>query len=208
MRLKETDPTGAAEAFDAGMTMLRQGHVEARRLISGVRPPVLDESGVVPAIAHLVHEVSRQKGPQIEYHTKVEFDRLPPILENAIYRVSQEALTNACKHSKSPKVRVGLRQQGDQLRLEIRDWGIGFDPGKVKEGCYGLEGIGSGCDCWGASAASAVRRAKAPALPSSCRWPARSKAAQIDRMVKAPRPDRATSPTGWRSPRGRGGSGR
>ncbi len=140
-RLKETDPQGAAEAFDAGMTMLRQGHLEARRLIGGVRPPVLDESGVVPAIAHLVHEVSRQKGPQIEYHTKVEFDRLPAILENAIYRVSQEALTNACKHSKSPKIRVGLRQHADQLRLEIRDWGIGFDPAKVKDGCYGLEGI-------------------------------------------------------------------
>ena len=121
--------------------MLRQGLFEARRLISGVRPPILDESGVVPAIAHLIDEVSCQKGPQIEYHTKVEFDRLAPILENAIYRIGQEALTNACKYSQSPKVRVGLRQHGDRLRMEIRDWGIGFEPENVKDGCYGLEGI-------------------------------------------------------------------
>ena len=121
--------------------MLRQGHFEARRLIGGVRPPILDESGVVPAIAHLVHEASSQKGPQIEYHAKVEFDRLAPILENAIYRVSQEALANACNHSKSPKVRVSLRQHGEQLRLEVRDWGIGFAPEKVRDGSYGLEGI-------------------------------------------------------------------
>jgi signal transduction histidine kinase len=140
-RLKNSKPKEAAAAFDAGMTMLRQGHFEARRLIGGVRPPILDESGVVPAIAHLVHEASSQKGPQIEYHAKVEFDRLAPILENAIYRVSQEALANACNHSKSPKVRVSLRQHGEQLRLEIRDWGIGFSPEKVRDGSYGLEGI-------------------------------------------------------------------
>ncbi|MGO8689554.1 MAG: ATP-binding protein [Thermoguttaceae bacterium] len=140
-RLKNSKPKEAAEAFDAGMTMLRQGHFEARRLIGGVRPPILDESGVVPAIAHLVHEASSQKGPQIEYHAKVEFDRLAPILENAIYRVSQEALANACNHSKSPKVRVSLRQHGEQLRLEVRDWGIGFAPENVRDGSYGLEGI-------------------------------------------------------------------
>ena len=140
-RLRQTEPKEAAETYEAGMTMLRQGLFEARRLIGGVRPPILDESGVVPAIAHLIHEASRQKGPRIEYHTKVEFDRLAPILENAIYRVGQEALTNACKYSQSPKIRVGLRQHGDRLRMEIRDWGIGFEPEKVKDGCYGLEGI-------------------------------------------------------------------
>ena len=43
----------AAKAYDAGMTTLRQGHFEARRLISGVRPPILDEEGVVAAIGHL-----------------------------------------------------------------------------------------------------------------------------------------------------------
>ena len=54
--LREKQPKDAAKAYDAGMTMLRQGHFEARRLISGVRPPILDESGVLAAIGHLVNE--------------------------------------------------------------------------------------------------------------------------------------------------------
>ncbi len=104
--------------------MVRQAHAEARRLISGVRPPALDESGVAIAISHLVHEQREPKGPQIKYHDDVEFYRLPPILENAIYRIAQEALTNACQHSRSQNIAVSLVQEGDQLRLEVQDWGL------------------------------------------------------------------------------------
>jgi signal transduction histidine kinase len=71
----------------------------------------------------------------------VQFGRLPPILENAIYRIVQEALTNACKHSKSKKVTVTMAQQGQGVCLEVRDWGIGFDPQAVEKGHFGLEGI-------------------------------------------------------------------
>ena len=65
--LKETKPKQAADAYHAAITMLRQGHFEARRLIAGVRPPILDESGVVEAIAHLVNELRREKRPRIEF---------------------------------------------------------------------------------------------------------------------------------------------
>jgi signal transduction histidine kinase len=50
-------------------------------------------------------------------------------------------LTNACKHSKSKKVKVTLLQEGLDVRLGVRDWGIGFDPELVAEGHFGLEGI-------------------------------------------------------------------
>ena len=138
---KDTKPRDAANAFHAGMTMLQQSHLEARRLISGVRPPILDEAGIVAAISHLVNEERRQKGPKIEYLSKVEFERLTPILENATYRIIQEALTNACKHSKTKKVHVELIQSGDQLRIEVRDRGIGFRPEDVGESRFGLAGI-------------------------------------------------------------------
>ena len=62
--LKEAKPERSHDAYHAGMTMLRQGHVEARRLISGVRPPILDESGVVAAIAHLVHDPAFDQGTE------------------------------------------------------------------------------------------------------------------------------------------------
>ena len=71
----------------------------------------------------------------------MQFGKLWPILENAIYRIAQEALTNACKHSKSKKVTVTMTQEGQDVQLEVRDWGIGFDTESVKEGHFGLEGI-------------------------------------------------------------------
>jgi two-component system, NarL family, sensor histidine kinase UhpB len=139
--LKETKPQEAEKAYEAGMTMLQQGHFEARRLINGVRPPVLDELGVVEAIAHLVHEESRRKMPKIKFLSRVDFDRLAPILENAIYRIIQEGLANACKHSKSEKVLVSLAQQKEFVRIEIQDHGVGFAPENVNENCFGLEGM-------------------------------------------------------------------
>ncbi len=141
MHLKDTRPGDAAKAFDAGMTMLRQGHTEARRLISGVRPPILDEEGVIPAITHVVNEERRRRGPKIEFRSDVEFDRLAPILENAIYRIVQEGLTNACRYSKSERVQVSLVQHGDSLQITVQDWGVGFDAGAVDENHFGLSGI-------------------------------------------------------------------
>ncbi|NUQ62359.1 MAG: PAS domain S-box protein [Pirellulales bacterium] len=139
--LKEHHPSGAKATYDAGMQMLRQVHFKARRLISGVRPPILDESGLVAALAHLVHEQRMAEGPTIEFQSDVEFDRLPHVLENSIYRIAQEALSNACRHSRSEKVRVALTQECGLVRLEVQDWGVGFDPKHAGGDRFGLEGI-------------------------------------------------------------------
>ena len=139
--LRENSPDEAKKAYETAVELVRQAHAESRRLISEVRPPVIDETGLETAISHLVHEQRRRGGPKIECHSDVQFGKLPPILENAIYRIAQEALTNACKHSKSKKVTVTMTQEGQDVRLEVRDWGIGFDPDSVKEGHFGLEGI-------------------------------------------------------------------
>jgi PAS domain S-box-containing protein len=139
--LRDETPEEAAKAFAAGTSMVRESLAEARRLISGVRPPILDESGVVAAVAHLVYDFRAHKGPKVEFHSEVDFDRLAPTLENAVYRIAQEGLTNAWKYSKSKKVSVGLVQLGEDLRIEIQDWGVGFDLNSVEEGRFGLEGI-------------------------------------------------------------------
>ena len=139
--LKDSKPKLAAKAYDAGLTMLQQGHFETRRLIAGVRPPILDEEGITAAVGHLVNEQIRLKGPKIDFHSRVDFDRLDPTLENAIYRIAQEALTNACKHGKSERISVSLLQRGDRVRIEIRDWGVGFDPKTIPKSHFGLEGI-------------------------------------------------------------------
>ena len=123
------------------MELVRQAHAESRRLVSEVRPPVIDEIGIETAMSYLVHEQRQRGGPKIEFQSNVQFKRLPSILENALYRIAQEALTNACKHSKCKKVMVTMTQEGHDVRLEVRDRGIGFNPEAVEEGHFGLEGI-------------------------------------------------------------------
>ena len=139
--LRSLHPDKARIAFAAATEMLQMAHAEARRLISGVRPPVLDEAGLETAVAHLVHDRRMFKGPTIEYHSDVQFDRLPAIVENAVYRIAQEALTNACRHGNAERARVTLVQDRDILRLEVQDWGVGFDPQSVGEDRFGLAGI-------------------------------------------------------------------
>ena len=125
----------------AGLDMLRRTLAEARRLISGLRPPILDESGIVAAIGHLAHDLATRGGPLVEVHSQVRFNRLDPVLENSVYRIAQESLTNAHRHSGSDKVRIDLVEEDGWLRIEVTDWGSGFDPEIVGDDRFGLDGI-------------------------------------------------------------------
>lgn len=129
-------------AFTEGMETLRQAAGELRRLMNHLRAPTLEKFGLVQAIADQIAQLQqRPQAPEIDYHTAVRFDRLEPTLENSIFRIAQEALTNACRHSQSRKVRVVLLQRGETVTLEVRDWGTGFDPDLVSGDRFGLEGM-------------------------------------------------------------------
>jgi PAS domain S-box-containing protein len=138
---KHAEDDGLRETeFDRGARLLREAVNEARRLISGLRPPVLDELGVIAAVEYLINE-ARGEVPEIEFVHRATFDRLVPPLESAIFRVVQEALSNIRKHSGSRRARIEIYENGSTLRLVIRDWGRGFDPTKVSRERFGLQGI-------------------------------------------------------------------
>jgi PAS domain S-box-containing protein len=138
---RNEDASQEIVCFDAGMEMLKHAHAETRRLISGVRPPILDDSGIVAAIAHLAGEQRPASGMKVEFESRVEFERLDSIVENAIFRIVQECLANADKHSESQTARIEMVQRNGYLRIEIRDWGKGFVVDEASLGCYGLEGV-------------------------------------------------------------------
>jgi len=137
----DTAPPDSTRAIAEVQDLLRRGVAEARRLIRGLRPPGLEEAGLGPAVERLVAEASQPGGLKVELHNDLPEDRLPSELETAVFRIVQEALTNAQRHSQSGRVRIELGLPGKRLRLEVRDWGIGFDPRSVEEGHYGLKGI-------------------------------------------------------------------
>jgi PAS domain S-box-containing protein len=135
------NPAEAWKTFDSAAKLLSGAIDETRRLISGLRPPVLDESGIVEAIEYLVCEQRQHGATTVEFQPNVSFQRLAPPLESAIFRIVQESLQNACRHSQSDRVRISLDQRGDRVCLEIQDWGIGFEPDAVAEQRFGLQGI-------------------------------------------------------------------
>ena len=128
------------QELETANKLLRKAIDEARRMIGGLRPPIIDEQGIVAAIEYLISEL-KDRGIQIDFRHKLERTRLPALLEGTIFRIVQEALSNIERHSKSDFGSVELTQSNGVARLKIADRGVGFDPDAVAEGHFGLQGI-------------------------------------------------------------------
>jgi len=134
----------ARRDFEQGLRLLEVAAAEARRLISGLRPPALDELGIVAAVESLVAE-ARADVPNVTFTDSLPARRLPPQLETVIFRIVQEALTNVRKHAAARHVTVMLQSVSDRVLVRVVDDGRGFDPAAVPEARFGLEGIRQRC---------------------------------------------------------------
>jgi signal transduction histidine kinase len=135
-------PDAAAHKdMSKGIDTLRKAVEEARRLIDGLQPGVLEEQGVVEGVRYLAQQTERMFGIDVELELDVRFDRLAPAVEQAIYRIVQEGLNNIVKHSRSPRARVVISQRTADLVIKIDDWGVGFDTLSTIQGRHGLNGI-------------------------------------------------------------------
>jgi two-component system sensor histidine kinase DegS len=128
-------------SFDMGLEFLNHAHEELRRLACGLRPVQLAAGNLPMAIECLIQDSGTAGGPEIEFCHDIQADRIPPRLELAVFRIVQESLANACRHSKSKKILLGLTQDDDSLCIQVQDWGIGFDPHNTPNGHCGLAGI-------------------------------------------------------------------
>jgi PAS domain S-box-containing protein len=140
---------GESQELDRGTRLLRAAAEESRRLIAGLRPPALDELGIVEAIEALVAD-ARLEIPAISFSHSLPDERLPAALETTIFRIVQESLSNARKHSAARVARVTIERLGDAVKITVRDEGRGFDPAAVPEDRFGLEGIRQRCRLFGA----------------------------------------------------------
>jgi PAS domain S-box-containing protein len=136
-----SDPDAVKKTHHEGMELLREAIAETRRLIGGLRPPVLDESGIVAAIEYLVAAQQKEGGAEIEFVHDADIERMAPPLESALFRIVQECLTNAHRHSQSKKIHIELHQFEDRVCVDVQDWGVGFNPEDVNGGHFGLLGI-------------------------------------------------------------------
>lgn len=135
------DTEKAWTAFHAGVNSLRLAVADARRLINGLRITALEQSDLKTAVEGLVSETQRQGGPPVAICWQLGPMGLSPPLRHAVFRIVQECLTNVVRHSQSALAQVRLSDQDGQLRVEVRDWGVGFDVKNVPKDRVGLEGI-------------------------------------------------------------------
>ena len=116
----------------------------ARQLAFDLRPTVLDDVGLVPALQRLKEDVASRTDLTVELDTAAlgADERLAPEIETVIYRVVQEALTNVVRHASANTASVTLSGRGGHVRVFIEDDGVGFDPQEAPPGTHlGVEGM-------------------------------------------------------------------
>ncbi len=126
----ERYPPGAEKGqrdLDRILRLVRATVTDARRIIANLRPTSLDDLGLAATLA-LEVESLREEGYQVDYQEELGDERLPAAAEIALFRVAQEALNNVRKHAQTRQIRIELRRRDDEVRLEVRDYGRGFDP--------------------------------------------------------------------------------
>jgi PAS domain S-box-containing protein len=125
--LRDSPDTDRTQAdLEQALKLIQQTISDARRISATLRPTVLDDFGLPAAISLDVQRL-RKEGYRVEYEEGLGGERLPAMVENALFRVAQEALSNIQKHGQTRKMRIELRRREDKVYLEVRDYGRGFD---------------------------------------------------------------------------------
>ena len=132
----------AAAKLDRMENLLKTTVAAARRIASDLRPLMLDDLGLAPALEWLVQNMSQRTGLACDFSIDDPAIALPPTHSTAVFRIVQEALTNIAKHARGSHAAVAIRRSGEALEITIRDDGVGFptdDPRKPES--FGLLGL-------------------------------------------------------------------
>jgi PAS domain S-box-containing protein len=125
---------GSVQArLDDSLTLVEQTTEYIRDVMANLRPPVLDDYGLVAALNWYGTQLSSRVGFLITVQGEEPVPRLAPSLENALFRIAQESLTNAIKHAQASQVTVKVEVNNQAVRLVVADDGIGFEPDLLTE---------------------------------------------------------------------------
>jgi len=129
------------EAIKEVRDLVRSTLRDVRRLAVELRPTALDDFGLVPALERLTDSFAEQTGISVDFQASLTAGRLPTEIETALYRIVQESLTNIVKHARAGSVSVVLTRKEDAVSVVVEDDGIGFEPGRPRDGGLGLLGM-------------------------------------------------------------------
>lgn len=114
-----------------------------RRQSVSLRPPALDDMGLLPAIEDMVRGFMNRTGIKTHIESNGFFRRLPRPIETALYRCVQESLTNVARHARAKNVSIRIKQDNGHILVRVKDDGVGFDPEKqsISSDSIGLTGM-------------------------------------------------------------------
>ncbi len=150
-RLAAGETAAALRLLDNARVVLTQTSSEIRNIMAELRPSVLDDFGLYPALLSHARSVASRLGVELRTSGDEGLPRLPTAVETALYRIAQEALTNVAKHAHATMIELELHHGQDALVLCIRDDGTGFDAGSVPvSGHHGMRTMRERADAIGA----------------------------------------------------------
>jgi signal transduction histidine kinase len=112
-----------------------------RDMAMGLRPSMLDDLGLEPALRWQAREFSRRSGVPVSLDADGDLEHLSDAVRTCIYRVVQESLTNCGRHAQASNVQIRVLGKEDRINLAIEDDGKGFNPSKVSDRGLGLIGM-------------------------------------------------------------------
>ena len=129
-----------AEHLRRAKALARESLQEARRSVHALRPQALDGGTLCAAVESLVHRITNGSGIRAEFLLIGEPRPLRPEWEENLYRICQELLTNVVRHARAQRVVARVSFEPNEVRLDVRDDGSGFDPARGADG-HGLIGV-------------------------------------------------------------------
>ncbi|MBA2276487.1 MAG: PAS domain S-box protein [Chloroflexia bacterium] len=138
--LLDQDPTKVAAPLDYVLSLAEAGLAEMRALIFELRPESLAQEGLVAALEKQAASLRARHGIAVDAHFGEEPDAPLPV-EEAIYRIAQEAMHNIVKHARATSVELHLRGNSDEITLSVADNGAGFDASGSFPGHLGLRSM-------------------------------------------------------------------
>jgi len=138
----EAPPATRDRELREARTIAKRSLDELRRLMHDLRPSVLDDLGLVPALQWYAERHLKAQGIDVRFDVAPLPARLPVELETALFRAVQEALVNVARHAHADTVVVEIGRRGDRLRLDIEDDGTGFEVAEVAPKPGDMRGLG------------------------------------------------------------------
>lgn len=139
---REKGPELAFREISSLKEMVRHALTEVRRIIYDLRPMALDDLGLVPTLRKYMETTQDYNpGTHLSFGSHGTERRLPSSYETSIFRLVQEAISNAIRHGKATDIDVKLEWVKERVNISVRDNGTGFDPKTVKNQSFGLIGM-------------------------------------------------------------------